>query len=79
MSPGGFDVNAGMKPAAPMGLGVGAINNSNDNSQKTFAPVNTTNVTVHGAERPAETARHVERAVRDVDELRYRNAKSAIG
>lgn len=78
MSPGGFDVNAGMKPAAPMGLGVGAINNSNDNSSRTFAPVNTTNVTVTGVERPEAAAQHVGRAVRDADELRYRNIKSAI-
>jgi murein DD-endopeptidase MepM/ murein hydrolase activator NlpD len=78
MSPGGFDVNAGMKPAAPMGLGVGAINTSNDNSARTFAPVNTTNVTVHGADRPAETAKHVSRAVSDVETLRQINAKSAL-
>lgn len=72
LTPGNFDVNAALKPAAPMGA------SSIDSSSRSVNQTINNNVKIEGSGDPANDARHTERALGRSSELSLRNAQTAI-
>lgn len=74
MDPGGFDVNALMKPDPTVSS---AVQNSSVTNRSVSQTI-TNNTTITGADRPREAARIMESAFGNMHGLAIRNAQSAV-
>jgi hypothetical protein len=78
MTPGGFDVNAALRPSTPAGIGPGSTSTSNSADNRQVNQTFHNNTTVTGVERPADHAKAVESSLRNVHQMSLENAQSAI-
>lgn len=76
MTPGGFDVNAYLKPQTPMGVGAGSSTSNTDARSVTQHIHNDMKVT--GVEKPQDHARTIESTLKSVHQMSLENAQSAI-
>ena len=78
MTPGGFDVNAALRPSSPAGIGPGATSTSNSTDARSITQHIHNDTKISGVERPADHAKVVESSLRNVHQMSLENAQSAI-